>query len=91
MLAMAKQRVQIGVVVAVALVVAVLGAAGPTVSAQSVSDMEQRDRLIADQENLLNTYRCLFGVDVAVATEFVEVCGEFVVVYQFEENGLGLR
>ena len=64
MLAMAKQRVQIGVVVAVALVVAVLGAAGPTVSAQSVSDMEQRDRLIADQENLLNTYRCLFGVDV---------------------------
>ncbi len=65
MLAMAKQRVQIGVVVAVALVVAVLGAAGPTVSAQSVSDMEQRDRLIADQENLLNTYRCLFGVDVA--------------------------
>ena len=28
--------------------------------------MEARDGLIADQENLLNTYRCLFGVDVVV-------------------------
>ena len=31
--------------------------------AQTVGDVEARDRLIADQENLLNTYRCLFGVD----------------------------
>lgn len=40
--------------------------AGSGVLAQSVADVVQRDRLIADQENLLNTYRCLFGVDVEV-------------------------
>ena len=37
---------------------------GSGVSAQSAADVVVRDRLIADQENLLNTYRCLFGVDV---------------------------
>jgi len=30
----------------------------------SQSDIQVRDQLIADQENLLNTYRCLFGVDM---------------------------
>ena len=39
---------------------------GPAVSAQTVADIAVRDRLIADQENLLNTYRCLFGVDTDV-------------------------
>lgn len=29
------------------------------------------------------------GVEKAVATEFVEISGEFVVVYQFKENRLG--
>ena len=29
-------------------------------------DVEVRDRLIADQEALLNTYRCMFGVDTQV-------------------------
>ncbi len=29
-------------------------------------DVEVRDRLIADQEALLNVYRCMFGVDVEV-------------------------
>lgn len=28
-----------------------------------MQDISTRDQLIADQENLLNTYRCLFGVD----------------------------
>ena len=39
---------------------------GPAVSAQTVADIAVRDQLIADQENLLNTYRCLFGVDADV-------------------------
>ncbi|WP_420431844.1 hypothetical protein [Candidatus Poriferisocius sp.] len=39
---------------------------GPVVSAQTQSDFEVRDQLIADQENLLNTYRCLFGVETDV-------------------------
>ncbi|WP_419929656.1 hypothetical protein [Candidatus Poriferisocius sp.] len=38
----------------------------PVASAQTQSDVEVRDQLIANQENLLNTYRCLFGVDVDV-------------------------
>ena len=41
-------------------------AGGAGVSAQTVVDVEVRDRLIADQEALLNTYRCMFGVDVEV-------------------------
>ncbi len=49
--------------VAAGLLVAVV--AGPA-AAQTVADVEARDRLIANQENLLNTYRCLFGVDVDV-------------------------
>ncbi|MYH95013.1 MAG: hypothetical protein F4129_00755, partial [Acidimicrobiia bacterium] len=50
-----------------ALVLAgLLSVVGPGVSAQSVGDVEVRDRLIADQENLLNSYRCLFGVDAGV-------------------------
>ncbi len=38
----------------------------PVASAQTVADIETRDQLIANQENLLNTYRCLFGVDTDV-------------------------
>ena len=38
----------------------------PVASAQTVADVEARDNLIANQENLLNTYRCLFGVDTEV-------------------------
>lgn len=39
-------------------------ASAPAASAQTSTDVEIRDALIADQENLLNTYRCLFNVDV---------------------------
>ena len=52
-------------VVALGAVVAV----GPPVSAQtgvSAEDIAVRDQLIANQENLLNTYRCLFGTDTDV-------------------------
>ena len=56
-------RVRIGTVLVV-LALAGLTAAGPAASAQSTRDVEVRDRLIADQENLLNTYRCRFSVDV---------------------------
>jgi len=50
----------------VGLIAAGLGAALPSASAQSVADVEMRDQLIANQENLLNTYRCLYGVDTDV-------------------------
>ena len=38
----------------------------PVASAQTSGDIAARDQLIANQENLLNTYRCLFGVDTDV-------------------------
>ena len=52
------------VLAAVVALLAVLLA--PNASAQTQSDVEVRDQLIANQENLLNTYRCLFGVDTDV-------------------------
>ena len=41
---------------------------GVTVAQETISseDIAVRDGLIAAQENLLNSYRCLFGVDVAI-------------------------
>lgn len=53
--------VAIAAVAALASVLLVPAAAG-----QTVEDVKQRDQLIANQENLLNTYRCLFGVDTNV-------------------------
>ena len=51
-------------VLAASAVVALVGALfAPVALAQTVGDVELRDRLIADQENSLNVYRCLFGVD----------------------------
>lgn len=50
-----------------ALIAASLGLSLSTgVSAQSVSDIELRDQLIANQENLLNSYRCLYNTDTHV-------------------------
>ncbi|WP_419930292.1 RCC1 domain-containing protein [Candidatus Poriferisocius sp.] len=39
---------------------------GSATAQQAISQqkIQERDQLIANQENLLNTYRCLFGVDV---------------------------
>ncbi len=61
----------LGKVARLAIVVGVLtaglgfvGASGT--AAQTVGDVEVRDRLIANQEALLNVYRCMFGVDVEV-------------------------
>ena len=56
--------VRLGVVLAV--VVAGLAVVGPGVSAQTVGEVVERDRLIADQEALLNVYRCMFSVDTQV-------------------------
>ena len=51
-------------VLAASAVVALVGALfAPAALAQTAGDVEQRDHLIADQENLLNAYRCLFDVD----------------------------
>lgn len=60
-----RRGLRSGILVAV-LAAGLAIAVGSGVSAQSVVDVVVRDRLIADQENLLNTYRCLFGVDVEV-------------------------
>ena len=38
----------------------------PVASAQTVADIESRDSLIANQEALLNVYRCMFGVDTEI-------------------------
>ena len=38
----------------------------PAGTAQTAGEVTARDRLIADQENLLNIYRCRFGVDMQV-------------------------
>ena len=54
------------VVVVALLVGGLIHVGGAGVSAQTVPDVEVRDRLIADQEALLNVYRCMFGVDVEV-------------------------
>ncbi|WP_419927209.1 GmrSD restriction endonuclease domain-containing protein [Candidatus Poriferisocius sp.] len=54
----------------VALLVAAVGLVAvlltPVASAQTQNDVEVRDQLIANQEDLLNTYRCQFGVDTGV-------------------------
>jgi len=59
-------HVSIGVVLALAVAALVVVAGPPAATAQTVGDVEARDQLIANQENLLNTYRCLFGVDTEV-------------------------
>ena len=38
----------------------------PAASAQTAADVESRDALIAEQEALLNVYRCMFGVDTGI-------------------------
>ena len=51
----------------IAVLVALLAVlVAPAASAQTAEDVARRDQLIANQENLLNTYRCLFGVDTNV-------------------------
>ena len=53
-------------VLLVALVALVTLLLSPVAGAQTQSEVEVRDQLIANQENLLNTYRCLFGVGTGV-------------------------
>jgi len=50
----------------VALLLIPVASLAPRASAQTTEDIVARDQLIANQENLLNTYRCLFGVDTEV-------------------------
>ncbi len=50
---------------AAAVVAAVLWAASPAdAQSASLAEIAQRDRLIGQQESLLNIYRCRFGIDV---------------------------
>ena len=50
-------------IVAASLVAVLLS---PFSSAQTVQEVESRDSLIASQQALLNVYRCLFDVDIAI-------------------------
>ena len=52
-----------GVAAVVALTVTLVA---PIASAQTVADIEARDALIANQEALLNVYRCMFDVDTEI-------------------------
>lgn len=47
-----------------ASVFAIVAALPSPASAQSAADVEVRDKLIARQEALLNTYRCRFNIDI---------------------------
>ena len=61
------QRMTFGVL-AVVLTVSLLASApveAQTADGQVAGQVAERDSLIAAQENLLNTYRCMFGVDTA--------------------------
>ena len=40
----------------------------PFAGTPTASDVEVRDKLIFDQESLLNAYRCMFGVDTQVVS-----------------------
>ena len=61
-----KHHIPLGVVLALVVSALVVVAVPLGAAAQTVGDVEARDQLIANQENLLNTYRCLFGVDTQV-------------------------
>ena len=56
----------IRLIAAATVVLMVLLALAPPASAQTVEDIETRDSLIANQENLLNAYRCRFKVDLNI-------------------------
>ena len=56
----------VGYLLASALGIASASAQGLPASSPSSLDVAGRDRLIAEQAALLNTYRCLFGVDTEV-------------------------
>lgn len=58
---------RIGLALVLGLVVGGLAlTTASTASAQTLQDIEVRDKLIANQEALLNTYRCMFSVDTQV-------------------------
>ena len=58
-----------GVVLAVAMAMSAVVALAPAASAQTMADVEARDQLIANQEALLNTYRCRFDIDTQIVPE----------------------
>ena len=62
----APRHIALGVVLSLVITAFAVVAASPAASAQTAADVEARDQLIANQENLLNTYRCLFKVDTQV-------------------------
>lgn len=64
--AVRRNPLSIGVVLALVVTAIVVVAGAPGASAQTAADVEARDQLIANQENLLNTYRCLFEADTEV-------------------------
>ncbi len=61
-----RRRAPLAAIAVLAAVLLTPVALAPVSTAQTVQDVEARDSLIASQENLLNTYRCLFSVDTDV-------------------------
>ena len=59
-------KLKVAVLLVAAVLATAVAASGPATAQQGNSqhDSEVGDELIAVQENLLNNYRCLFGVDV---------------------------
>lgn len=57
----------VGMLLCVALAIGFVASSSTVAAAQesiSAEDIATRDQLIANQENLLNTYRCMFGADL---------------------------
>lgn len=63
------KRTLVGVVLAVVMAAGAVVALPSAASAQTVADVEARDQLIANQEALLNTYRCRFDIDTQIVPE----------------------
>ena len=67
-----RLRPSVATAITVCLTAAMLATAGPdsqgAAAQPAASEIQVRDQLIADQENLLNTYRCLFQTDTELVT-----------------------
>ncbi|WP_419930171.1 hypothetical protein [Candidatus Poriferisocius sp.] len=66
--ALRRNHIVIGVVLSLAIAAIAVIALPPAASAQTVGDVEARDQLIANQEALLNTYRCRFDIDTQIVS-----------------------
>ena len=62
----AHRHTLLGIVVSLGMAVSAIVVLTPVASAQTVADVTARDQLIANQEALLNVYRCRFDIDTEI-------------------------